>query len=290
MNVSLIKNQINIEHLDQYAAIIGESPSKGARSPKLWNAVFEKQKINSRMVPLDVKSNNIIKLLNELSSDPKFMGGAIAVPYKEIVAKWLNKRITKEAEKIGAVNCLYRNKNGELYGTNTDGEAAIKTFEDEFGSVKGKSVTILGCGGSGKGVAAYFSEAVSDGGNIIIISRKEHDKDYAEKIGSKWGNWSNINDALRDCDILINSTSIGFGRQERNSPLRQEKISLLKKNSIIFDVIYQPLKTELLKIADQQERNFMNGLKMNLEQAILAFQYNTDIEMDVIRESMEGVN
>ena len=89
---------------------------------------------------------------------------------------------------------------------------------------------------------------------------------------------------------MINSTSIGFGRQERNSPLRQEKISLLKKNSIIFDVIYQPLKTELLKIADQQERNFMNGLKMNLEQAILAFQYNTDIEMDVIRESMEGVN
>ena len=60
MDISLIENQIDISYLNQYAAIIGESPSKGARSPKLWNAVFESEKRNCRMIPLDVKRENII--------------------------------------------------------------------------------------------------------------------------------------------------------------------------------------------------------------------------------------
>jgi len=286
---ALIENSVDISAYDSYAAIIGETPSKGARSPKLWNAVFKEQEINSRMIPLDVKSDNVIKLLHELNNDPKFMGGAIAVPYKETVAKWLNDRITKEAKKIGAVNCLYRNEDSELFGTNTDGEAAIKTFKDKFGSVKGKSVVVLGCGGAGKAVAVYFAEAVADSGSITTISRKESDEKYAQKIGSQWTNWLDINDNLGKCDVLINCTSIGFGDQKNNSPLSDKQISLLKKDSIVFDVIYQPLETKLLKISSQQGYNFMNGLKMNLEQAILAFQYNNNIQIQLIRESMEGV-
>ena len=60
MNDSLVGNQIKIDHLDQYAAIIGESPSKGARSPKLWNAVFKDCDLNCKMVPLDVNNKDII--------------------------------------------------------------------------------------------------------------------------------------------------------------------------------------------------------------------------------------
>ena len=58
MDISLIENHIDISHLDQYAAIIGQYPSKGARSPKLWNAVFESEKRNCKMLPLDVKKEN----------------------------------------------------------------------------------------------------------------------------------------------------------------------------------------------------------------------------------------
>ena len=69
MDVSLIKNQIDIAHLDKYAAIIGESPSQGARSPKLWNAVFDNSGLNYSMIPLDVTKDKIIDLLNDLSRD-----------------------------------------------------------------------------------------------------------------------------------------------------------------------------------------------------------------------------
>ena len=64
MDYSLIENQINIAHQEKYAAIIGENPSDGARSPKLWNAVFKECNLNCIMVPLDVDNENIINLIN----------------------------------------------------------------------------------------------------------------------------------------------------------------------------------------------------------------------------------
>ena len=109
MDVSLIENQVDIELLDQFAAIIGKSPSKGARSPELWNKVFSESGLNYRMIPLDVNKEKVEDLLNSLNEDNKFLGGAVAIPYKEVVAKWLGSNITSEAKKIGAVNCLYRN-------------------------------------------------------------------------------------------------------------------------------------------------------------------------------------
>ena len=94
MDTSLINNKIKIDHLEKYAGIIGENPSNGARSPKLWNAVFETANMNFKMIPLDVSKENIIDLLNNLNEDKKFIGGAVAVPYKEEIANWLGKNIS----------------------------------------------------------------------------------------------------------------------------------------------------------------------------------------------------
>ena len=140
----LVENKIDFEKLGLYAAIIGETPSKGARSPLLWNAAFKAHDLDQSMIPFDVNQKNIFQLLNELNDDKNFVGGAVAVPYKETVAQWLGGAITPEAKKIGAVNCLFRGNDGQLMGTNTDGEAARITYEDKFGSLNGKSILILG--------------------------------------------------------------------------------------------------------------------------------------------------
>jgi shikimate dehydrogenase len=270
MDISLIENQIDISHLDQYAAIIGECPSKGARSPKLWNAVFEFEKRNCKMLPLDVKKENIINLLNNLNNDKEFIGGAIAVPYKEVIAKWLGGNITPEAKKIGAVNCLYRNSDGLLNGTNTDGEASLVTFKDKFGSLENKSVMVLGVGGAGRAVSSYFS---SSSINTIIVSRCESDKQYANKIGAEWCSWNEVDNYIRDVDVLINCSSIGFGDQESKSPLDERQIAQIKDSAVIFDIIYQPLETKLLKMTRERGISTLNGLAMNLEQAVLAYEY-----------------
>jgi shikimate dehydrogenase len=288
MDISLIENQIDTSHLDQYAAIIGECPSKGARSPKLWNAVFESEKRNCKMLPLDVKKENIINLLNDLNNDKEFIGGAIAVPYKEVVAKWLGDNITPEAKKIGAVNCLYRNSEGVLHGTNTDGEASLVTFKDKFGSLENKSVMVLGVGGAGKAVASYFS---SNSKSTIIISRSEEGKYFSRKINAKWAKWEQIDDFISAVDVVVNCTSVGFSDQQIDSPLSNIQVGKIKKGAIVFDIIYQPLNTKLLQYAKDVGISAINGLKMNLEQAVLAYAYcNSGILLTKIRKIMEQVN
>ena len=288
MNPSLVGNQITIDHLDQYAAIIGESPSKGARSPKLWNAVFKDCDLNCKMIPLDVDNENIINLLNDLNEDDQFLGGAIAVPYKEVVAKWLRNKITPEAKKIGAVNCLFRDSSGVLQGTNTDGEASLITFKNRFGSLQSKSIMILGIGGAGKAVASYFANSAN---STIIISRSKEGKEYADKINVRWSNWSQIDNHINTVDVVVNCTSVGFGDQEMESPLSKEQIANLKKSTIVFDIIYQPLKTKLLEITDNSGIATLNGLEMNLEQAVLAYQYavKSNKNLDEIRKIMSQI-
>jgi shikimate dehydrogenase len=288
MDKSLIENKIDISTLDKYAAIIGANPSNGARSPKLWNAMFKHSSLNYSMIPLDVTKDKIIELLDSLNQDRKFIGGAIAVPYKETVAQWLGKNITLEAKKIGAVNCLYRGASGDLYGTNTDGEASLIAFENKFGSIDSKKILIFGLGGAGKAVAAYFS---SKSEKVIIATRSEM-MYYAKKIGANWVNWSQIDTLVTKQDVIINCTSIGFGSQENFSPLSKEQVEKLAKSTIIYDIIYQPLETNLLSMSKYQGLSTLNGLSMNLEQAVLAYQYAVDTKSsrEQIRSTMSNIN
>jgi shikimate dehydrogenase len=286
---ALIENKIDFENLGLYAAIIGETPSKGARSPLLWNAAFKAHDLDQNMIPLDVDQKNIIHLLDELNDDKKFMGGAVAVPYKETIAKWLGEKTTPEAKKIGAVNCMFRGDDGQLMGTNTDGEAARITYEDKFGLLNGKSIVILGAGGAGKAVTAYFKAATGNG-NITVISRAEKDKEYTEKIDVKWSPWKKMDNSLAIADALVNCTSIGFGKQENESPLNDEQLDNLSKTASIFDIIYQPEESALLHGARKRGIATLNGLKMNLEQAIIAYKYTAQEPKgaEVTRSAMEN--
>jgi shikimate dehydrogenase len=288
MDKSFIENKIDISSLDKYAAIIGANPSNGARSPKLWNAMFKHSSLNYSMIPLDVTKDKIVELLDSLNQDRKFIGGAIAVPYKETVAQWLGKNITLEAKKIGAVNCLYRGASGDLYGTNTDGEASLIAFENKFGLIDSKKILIFGLGGAGKAVAAYFS---SKSEKVIIATRSEM-MYYAKKIGANWVNWSQIDTLVTKQDVIINCTSIGFGSQESLSPLSKEQVEKLAKSTIIYDIIYQPLETNLLSMSKYQGLSTLNGLSMNLEQAVLAYQYAVDTKSSTeqIRSTMSSIN
>lgn len=271
---TLISNKNLIIKTKKYTSIIGLSPSKGARSPKLWNRAFKKYGIKNEMVPFDVKNNNLSKLLNFLEHDQNYIGGCITVPYKEKVFKWLRKNITKTSKKIGAVNCLFRGKNGKLMGTNTDGEAALKSFENMFGKVKNKNILLLGPGGAGKAVASYFSQSINKKKKFIILSRSGKSKKFVKKIGGKWENFKNISKLnFNEIDVVINCTSLGFSSQLNKTPLSNLSVSKLHKNAKVFDIIYDPKETLLLKIAKKNKLQTLNGLDMNLIQAVLAFNY-----------------
>lgn len=271
--VTLIDNPLSYPEGKRYAAILGANPSKGARSPILWNAAFQAHGVDARMLALDVSADRLEPLLQTLEADPLFFGGAIAMPHKEAVARWLNDRVTPETQAIGAVNCLFRDDAGKLKGTNTDGEAALKSFEGTFGSLQGKAVLLLGPGGAGRAVSAFFQEAVGSAGRLFIAGRSTAAKEFVQSIGAYWVDWARRADQLPRVDVLVNCTSLGSGACASESPLTKGQMAALSNHAVVFDVIYQPTPTTLLSIAFARGLQVLDGTAMNLEQAVLAYGY-----------------
>ncbi len=104
-----IENKINIGGLKKFAVIIGETPSLGARSPKLWNNAYRAFNKKCKMYPIDVYEKNLENLIIELKKDKRFIGGSVTAPYKEKIIKFLD-GISPESKKIGSINTLIKKK------------------------------------------------------------------------------------------------------------------------------------------------------------------------------------
>ena len=271
--VALADNPLAYSDGRNFAAIVGANPSKGARSPGLWNAAFAAHGIDAEMIPIDVPGEHLEWLLATLDNNPWFLGGAVAVPHKEAVARWLGERVAPEAAAIGAVNCLFRDSSGRLVGTNTDGEGALVSFENRFGAVAGRSVLLLGPGGAGKAVAAFFRRAVGPNGRLFIAGRSPGGRRYAERLECEWVEWRNLAEALPGVDVLINCTSVGSGATAGESPVASELLAHLPERALVVDIIYQPSPSALLILAARRGLAVLDGGVMNLEQAVLAYGY-----------------
>jgi len=316
--LDIIENKgVNLDSTEYYAAILGESPSKGARSPLLWNAAFEGLNISGIMHPMDVLPENLERAVQCLREEKCFIGGAITMPYKIDIIPFLDET-EPEAESIGAVNCLYR-KGDKIIGTNTDGAGALWSLEKALGSsMEGKRVFQIGTGGAGFAVAAYIASAIGKNGKLMLANRTAASR---KEIGGRLkdvckveqvNEWPVTSGSASDIDVVINCSSIGFEtlkkddrgvfslkrympfgdlddiRVEDGDNAEQEYMnkaaSIIEENNqqstkvlksmnkpFVFDIIYQPEKTTLLEKAEELGCKVLNGKKMNLEQAVIAF-------------------
>ena len=160
---------LDLDSTRHYAAILGAAPSKGARSPTLWNRAFKALNISAVMHPMDVAPADLPEVIEELRDDPRFLGGAVAVPYKQEILRSLDE-LEDEAHAIGAVNCLYRSGSG-LIGANTDGAAALMSIRRLVPELSGAVVVLLGIGGAGRAVAAYLAKAIGPSGTLLLANR-----------------------------------------------------------------------------------------------------------------------
>ena len=257
-----------------FSAIIGLNPSKGARSPKIWNKAYKSYSINSSMIAIDIENTKkLFQKLEELEKDHSFQGGAIAFPYKEKVFEWLNGSVEKEVLNIKAVNNIYRDEKGKLKGSNTDGLGSKNSFYENFPRDKKRNVLILGYGGAGKAVTGYLGRDLSSnrlGNTVYLASRNESDKLIANSMNIKWIEWNKIN-SLERINTIINCTSLGNNLDEGSSPLSLKWLNE-KKPTEVFDIIYDPDETLLLKQARGIGAKVLNGLQMNLYQAAIGFK------------------
>lgn len=269
--INLLENKINIPEEKFFCSIIGSNPSKGARSPLLWNTTFEKMGLDIKMIPFDCNENHIKKLLQALEKNDFYIGGAIAAPFKEHVFNWLGENITEKSRKIGAVNCIFK-ENNKLIGTNTDGEAGVISIKKNFGQLNNKNVVILGSGGTAKAIAAYLVPELIPNGKLTIVGRDLEKLQFHKSYKNTQAIlWRDIDKKLNEFELIINCTSIGWDNQSAKSPISENLIKLLPNKSKIFDVIYDPNPTLLLSYAKNLGLDVLNGLSMNLEQAVLAY-------------------
>lgn len=206
---------LNLNETKFYTAILGESPSKGAKSPALWNAAFKGLEISAVMHPMDVNQGNLSSVVDALHNDDRFIGGAIAVPYKQSLLQFMD-RLEPEAETIGAINCIYRDKD-HLVGSNTDGAAAIYSLKNVLSpeALKGTTALILGIGGAGRAVAVYMAEAIGKAGKLILANRTSG---VCEELAGRLSKLCSVevvgfpvsHQILQNSTIVVNCTTIGY--------------------------------------------------------------------------------
>ncbi len=192
-----------------------------------------------------------------------FLGINVTVPYKESVIPYLHE-ISDEAKRIGAVNTVL-NKNGLLYGYNTDYYGLKSLILKNGFEIAGKKALILGSGGTSKTAHAVLEDLGA--AEIITVSR-------AEKEGAV--SYETALSRHLDADFILNATPVGMFPATDASPIPLEPF---KKLSGVIDVIYNPLSTRLLSEAKEKGIKAVNGLYMLVSQAVKAAELFTGKEI-----------
>lgn len=285
---SLITNKISLKNLKAFSFIIGSNPSMGARSPILWNKVYEAQGTSARMLPLDVEEKNLEKLILVLQNEPSCFGGAVAVPYKEKIFSILSDNCTETIRKIGAINCIFRsNQSDKSFScTNTDGEGALEPITKKLACEKSLKIGLIGYGGAGKAIAGFLQQ-YSDRHELFLFNRTVPERKLLDSLKVNFIGLEELPLKIENLDILINATSVGSHNNLGERLIKKKDIYKFKKSTLIYDIIYDPPETLLLKDAKEFGLDTMNGMDMNLLQAVLAFKHVNDTTLTL--EEVKGI-
>ncbi|CAB49372.1 shikimate dehydrogenase [Pyrococcus abyssi] len=245
--------------------LIGK-PVSHSLSPVMHNALFRKYGIDAVYVTFEVEElGKAIDGVRALG----ISGLNVTMPYKEVVTKFLDE-LSEDAREINSVNTII-NLEGSLIGYTTDGVGARKALE-RFTEIEGRNVLILGAGGAGKAIAYELSKIA----NIVVLNRTPSKAKSLEKFGVKGGSLDELPNYVGWADVLINATSVGMGTNESLVPRR-----LLRRELIVMDIVYKPLKTRLLRDAESVGCRVIDGLWMLIYQGAESFKLWTGIYPDV---------
>ena len=260
-----------IDAKTKICVLIGD-PVEHSFSPLIHNAGFNALGINFVYVACPVKDlEHAIKGIRALN----IRGASITIPHKINAISYVD-RLHDAAQKIGSINTIV-NQKGELMGYNSDGLGALKAFQDRGIDLKGKSVLILGSGGVARAIA--FSLVMRDEVkrlNILGIVEKEMNLliDDLRKTGGIDIQGALLQEdilqkTLRRSDLLINCTPLGMYPNTGETPVPS---IFLRPGLLVFDVVYNPPKTRLLKDAQHAGCMTISGLEMFINQAIVQFE------------------
>ncbi len=265
-------------------ALIGD-PVEKSLSPVMYNAAFRFFEMDSVYVALRVPPSSLREAVSGMRA-MGIKGFNVTHPHKTKILRLLD-GLDQSAEEVGAVNTVRRVGN-KLVGFNTDGQGAIKFLKEEIGSLKGKKVVILGAGGAARALAFTLTR---EGANLTIANRTVS---KARRLVSELEgievelSWCGLErrvlrKILKEADVLVNATPVGMGGRE--TLVRSD---MMDSSLFVFDLIYYPLETALMREARKAGAKAVNGLGMLINQAVLAFKIFTgkDVPPRVLKEAV----
>ena len=267
--------------------LIGD-PVEHTMSPAMHNAAFAHLGLDYIYVPFRVRQEELSGAIQGMRA-LGIRGLNVTIPHKVAVIPFLDE-LDELAEKIGAVNTLVNDK-GLLKGYNTDAAGLLQALLERGVEPEGKDVVILGAGGASRAISYALAER---GASLTIINRLL-ELDWAEALASRisadFGREAaaleltdeNLARVLKEADVLVNATSVGMSPESGESPVAARQ---LKSGLTVFDAVYNPLRTRLLREAEAVGAATISGINMLVWQGALAFEKWTGQKapVDLMRE------
>lgn len=267
------------------AAVIG-SPISHSLSPRMHGHWLDRYGLSGRYIPLHVEKNHLADVLRAM---PKmgFVGTNVTLPHK-VAAMQIADQVTDRAILIGAANTLTFREDGSIYADNTDGYGFVENLRQNAPDWDPKAgpAAVLGAGGASRAIIVALVDA---GVTEIFLTNRTRPK--AEALRAEFGpkirvvDWVQAGNIIEESATLVNTTSLGMsGQPELRIPLDG-----LRSATVVTDIVYTPLETQLLKDAKAAGCTTVDGLGMLLHQGVPGFErwfgQRPDVD-DELREIM----
>jgi len=250
-----------VDQVDAATKVYGVAgnPIGSSLSPLMMNTAFRRETVNAVYLALQTsKVEDLFKLVREIP----IQGVSITMPLKQDIIPLLE-RTDPLSAKIGAVNTIFRAQDGKFYGFNTDVAGIIAPLERRM-PLAGAKVLVLGAGGAGR--AAVFGLR-DKGAEVWILNRTP---ETATKLARQAGAHTIKREAVAKAgfDIIINATPVGMAGNKSAPLLHPEDLTC----KLVFDLVYNPLETPLLRIARQKGIPVITGVEMFVQQGARQFE------------------
>jgi 3-dehydroquinate dehydratase / shikimate dehydrogenase len=256
-----LRSVYRIEQVDvatRVYAVVGD-PIAHSLSPAIMNAAFRRENVNA--VYLALHARTLKDLLTCVREIP-IHGISVTMPYKETILSHLD-NTDSHTTKIGACNTVVRAQDGKLYGFNTDTAGIVRPLERRLNTLEGARILVIGAGGAARAAVFGLKER---GSEVYILNRSlAPAKKLAHQARARMVKRADLKKLA--FDVIINATPVGMGNSQ-DSPLQDKEINA----RYVFDMVYDPGETRLLKLAKERGAQIIPGIEMFVHQAARQFE------------------
>jgi 3-dehydroquinate dehydratase/shikimate dehydrogenase len=268
----------NYEAINEETEVFGvvADPVSHSHSPLVHNAALQHRGINAVYVPFRVPAEAVSEFVQDDVSRLSIKGLSVTIPHKEAFAQYLTK-VDPAVKGIAAVNTVLF-KEGQVLGYNTDYKAAMDSLENKLGAIgtkpsplSGRRVLVLGAGGAARAILYGLERR---GARAFIASRtRERSDKLADTFSARAVDWEDRHRV--PVDILVNATPVGMHPNVDETPYKKQ---FIKSSMLVFDTVYNPESTLLIKEARECGCEVITGVEMFIRQAALQFYLFTGQE------------